>query len=52
VKAVTTAIEADPPITDANHYLTTALLNSPKPPAWADKNKITEVEGAHTFMLL
>jgi spore germination cell wall hydrolase CwlJ-like protein len=47
VKAVTTAIEADPPITDANHYCVTTIN-----PPWADPTKITEVEGNHKFFLL
>jgi spore germination cell wall hydrolase CwlJ-like protein len=46
------ALAADPPLTTANHYLTTSLFKSKLKPLWADPSKVLITEGHHVFLEL
>jgi spore germination cell wall hydrolase CwlJ-like protein len=52
VSAAQRALQANPPLTTANHYLTAALFNSPKRPSWASTGRILTTEDHHVFLEL
>ena len=49
--AATMAASVDP-TGGANHYFTTALLDTPREPGWYDASKVTATIGNHVFLKL